>query len=433
MFNIPKTKLLITNFMKRVSIILCLVVMWAGSISAQKSKVTTGVLNSQQGNYADAIQKLEEALAKPELLKKGKFIAKAHYYLYKSYYAIAVDTAQKDVLKMYPDALFKASENLEKAVNHPEGDQFKKMSLTPDLTGQNDEGRLWGALYNEGVTLFNDQSNDQKALEYFVAADKVVNDHFLTKRMVGSSYLAVEDTASAIKVFNEAIEVYKNRYDPSLEGADALRQGEEYKLDAGQMSYISQMLGILHQNQGNIKEALAAINTGLELLPGDKDIEKIELHIYQQNPELFQEAKKKFEKAINDNPDDERIKLAYADLLTKNNENDAAKELYDKVYEKDPENFMANFGKGAYFINKAAEISEAKMKLTNENEIEKMNEEIVALLEKAYPYMKWLHEHDEDNAEWLRQLVNITPIIGKDDEMAIYAKKLGDINRANGN
>lgn len=415
--------------MKKVSIILCLVVLWAGSISAQKSKVTTGVLNFQQGNYADAIMKLEEATSKPELIKKGKVIAKAHYYLFKAYYAISVDTAQKEVLALHPRALFKAVDNLDKATTHVDGAQYKKMSLTPDITGQNDINRLWGALYNEGVSVFNDQNNDALALEYFSAADKVVDDHFLTKRMVGSSHLAVQDTASAIAVFNQAIEVFKKRYDPSVEGTDVLREGEEYKIDAGQMSYISQMLGILHQSQGNVKKALEAINTGLELLPDDKDIAKIELHIYQQNPELFEEAKAKFDAAIADNPEDEKLKLAYADLLTKNGENDAAKALYDQVYEQDPENFMANFGKGAYFINQAAEISDAKMKSSNEDDIDKMNEEIVELLKKAYPFMKWLHEHDEDNTEWLRQLVNITPIIGKDDEMMEYAKKLGDLNR----
>lgn len=418
--------------MKRVSIILSLLILGFGTLSAQKSKVTTGTLNYTQGNYADAIIKLEEALTKPELLKQ-KYIAKANYYLFKSYLQIAIDTSQESTLKLYPDALFRAQDNLEKAMNNPEDDKYKKDAQNFDLTGQNDITRLWGALYNEGVTVFNQQDNDEMALKYFVAADQVKNDHFLTKRMVGSSYIAVKDTASAIKVFEEAIDVFKERYDDSKDGVAELKQGEEYKIDAGQMSYISQMLGVLHQSQGNVKEALAAVNTGLELLPGDKDIEKIELHIYQQNPELFVEAKKKFEKAIANEPENVNVKLAYADLLSKNDETDAAKDLYDKVYEQDPENFMANFGKGAYYINKAAEISEAKMKLgtssTDEAKIDKMNTEIVELLKKAYPFMKWLHEHDQDNAEWLRQLVNITPIIGKDDEMADYAKKLGELNR----
>ena len=89
---------------------------------------------------------------------------------------------------------------------------------------------------------------------------------------------------------------------------------------------------------------------------------------------------------------------------------------------------MANFGKGAYYINKAAEISDEKMKINDEAKINKMNEEIVELLKKAYPYMKWLHENDRTNKEWLRQLVNITPIIGKDNEMAFYARKLAELN-----
>jgi tetratricopeptide (TPR) repeat protein len=418
--------------MKRVSIVLSLIIFGMGFLSAQKSKVTTGTLNFTQQSYASAISNLSLALEKPELLKQ-KHIAKAHYYLYKSYYQIAVDTSQKDILAENPDALLKAKYHLEQAMNNPEDEKYKKDANSYDITGQNDISRLWGALYNKGVSVFNQQDNDALALKYFAAADEVIDNHFLTKRMLGSSYVAVKDTANAIRVFDEAIEVFKDTYDDSKEGVAELKQSEDYKIDAGQMSYIAQMLGIMHQNQGNVEKALAAISTGLELLPGDKDIEKIELHIYQQNPALFQQAKKKFETAMAAEPDNMNVKLAYADLLTKNNETEAAKKIYDEIYDKDPENFMANFGKGAYYINKAAEISDAKMKLgtsaADEEKIDSMNNEIVELLKKAYPYMKWLHEHDEKNTEWLRQLVNITPLIGKDDEMAEYAKKLGDLNR----
>jgi hypothetical protein len=112
--------------MKKVSIFLFLVVFGVGMVSAQGSKVTTGVLSYTQGNYADAIKNLEEALAKPELLKKGKYVAKAQYYLFKSYLAIAVDPNQAQILEMYPNALFKAADNLDKAMNHPETDQYKK-------------------------------------------------------------------------------------------------------------------------------------------------------------------------------------------------------------------------------------------------------------------------------------------------------------------
>jgi tetratricopeptide (TPR) repeat protein len=251
--------------------------------------------------------------------------------------------------------------------------------------------------------------------------------------MVGSSQLAIKDTVAAIKTFQDAVEVFKKSYNSSIEGIEALKAGEQYQIDAGQLSYITQTLGILHQSQGQYKEALAAINTGLELLPGDEDIARVKLHIYQQTPELFAEAKKKFETAIADNPEDVNLKMAYAELLSKNGEDDEAKGLYDRVYEQDPNNFMANYGKGAYYINKAAKISDAIMKLGTSSDDEwktyQMNDEIVELLKKAYTYMKWLHENDPKNAEWLRQLVNITPIIGKDDETADYAKKLGELNQ----
>ncbi|MEZ4829992.1 MAG: hypothetical protein R3C61_27470 [Bacteroidia bacterium] len=115
-------------------------------------------------------------------------------------------------------------------------------------------------------------------------------------------------------------------------------------------------------------------------------------------------------------------------MLDQTGKPDDALKLYQEVYDTDKMDISANYGIGAYYINKAAAISEAKMKLDDEDKIDAMNKEIIANLEKAYPFMKFLHEQQPNEREWLSQLVNIAPILGKDEEMMEYGKKLRELS-----
>ena len=69
-------------------------------------------------------------------------------------------------------------------------------------------------------------------------------------------------------------------------------------------------------------------------------------------------------------------------------------------------------------------MSTAKAEYNSDDEVEKADAQIKGWLGQAYPFVLKLHELQPDEPEWLSQLVQITPIIGKNDEMAEYAKKL---------
>ena len=413
--------------MKKLTSIIVLAIFCSLHLSAQKSKVTTGVLAQQQNNPDEAIEKLEAALAKPELLhkkpeKRNKPIAKAQYYLSKAYYQVAVDTTKKD---QYPDAIFKAKKNLEAALSGPDGKSWDTQSKLG-----NDHYNIWAVLYNDGVTLFNN-GNDEEALKYFVAADEIYPDHFLTNRMLGSAHLVVKDTSKSVEAFGKTLDIFTEKYESGKEGSEELKGTPEYTQDRGQLSYIYRQLAVIHNAQGNTEKALKVLEDGIKMLPEDEDVKRQELSIYQSNPALLDKAKQKFDAALEKNPDDNAIRLAYASLLERAKKNDEAFKLYEDAYKRDPESLQANYGMAAFYINKAAEVSAEKMNFSKDADIDKADQEIKALCEKAYPYVKWLHNQQPEEPEWLSQLVNITPIIGKNDEMMEYAKKLGEINRQN--
>ncbi len=385
-------------------------------VYAQNSKITTGVLAEQQNNFGDAIAKLNEAFANKDLITKPQLLPKGYYALYKSYFRVAVDTTLKDLRTQYPNASYLAYEAFENAMATDVKEAYHKQAI---LDGA--EANIWAVLYNEGVAFFNGNQDD-KAVQYFEAADKISPGDFYTARMLGSVKLVKADTAAAVKSLENSAELFKTKF--FNRDTEGFKETPEYTQAAGQASYVYQQLAVVYQAQGNVRKALDLLTAGSEMLPKDESIKRLELAIYQQHPELFAEAEKKFQEAIAKTPDDLDMKVAYAGLLERADRLPEALKIYQEVYDKDPNNLSANYGLGASYVNTAAEISQRKMKMTRDADIDAADAEIVELLKKAYPYMLWLHNAQPKEVEWLRQLVTIAPFIGKEDEMVKFSTEL---------
>jgi tetratricopeptide (TPR) repeat protein len=419
----PKTKIYFIKqlIMKNLLCILALFALVSVQVQAQNynSKVTSGVMDEQSQRYEDAIEKLELALEHQDVLKP-KNLAKAKFALHRAYSQVALDTAKR---AQYPDALFRATQLLEEAMADP--NLPKSISATFKQADPRDN--LWGMHYNEGVTIFN-QGDYKTSLRHFEAAQKLKGEHFLTQRMLGSNYLIEEDTSSCVGALEKSLQIFENVYEKS-ETAEISKALPDYERDKGQLSYIYQQLAVIYQAQGDTRKALDILTTASEMLPDDQSVKRQELAIYQQNPSLLKEAEAKFKSAMEKEPDDINIKLAYAALLSKAEKEDEAAVIYAQTYEMDPNNLQANYGLGAHYINQAAQLSQEKGRMNNDEEIKAMDEKIVALIEKAYPHMVWLHEAQPEEEEWLLQLSTITPILGKDDESMEWMTKLTELKK----
>lgn len=411
---------------KLSSLLMMLMMVGLTTVSAQKSKVTTGALNFDQGRYDEAIQALEVGLSDPAQFKKAKDLAKGYYYLSKSYYMILGDSTMDD---KYPDAILRSKAAHDQLLATGEAGKTWQNRAKLDAA----ESNLWAQLYNKGVNLFNNNEDDA-ALIHFVAAQELNPDHFLTNRMLASAYLVKEDTAKTVELLAKSLDVYRETYidtDPEVLATNMQEESfaQMAELDKSQVSYVVRQLAVIHEKLGNTDDALATLATGAEILPKDEDISRQELSIYQSHPELYEQAVGKFKSQLETNPEDNAVRLAFASMLERNGKTQEALDLYQDAYELDPENLQANYGLAAMRINLAAELSEAKMESNDDDEIEELNGQIKTLCEEAYPFLVWLHEEQPTEPEWLSQLVNITPIIGKTDEMMKWAEKLGTIRR----
>ncbi|MDX2283609.1 MAG: hypothetical protein NW241_05575 [Bacteroidia bacterium] len=407
--------------MRQLGLLIALTALLALQAAAQNSKVTTGVLAQQQGNTAEAILKLEEALGNQALIKNVKLIPKAHYYLAKAYLDLAADTSKKELRTKYPDFAERAKSNYDKAISHPEGDTWKKQAILDNFSYS-----LWVVFFNDGISLFSGENN-AKALDRFKASDELNPNHFLTLRMLGAAYVYNGDTTGCVNTLEKAVEVYKKRYYADDAGAQALRATPEFQTDSGQVSYVYQQLAVIYNKQGDGEKAIGMLEEGMKYTK-DEALSRQELNIYQQNPALFEMAVKKFQEAIAANPKDMQIKVVFASMLDRNERIEEAHALFQEVYNADPKSIEANFGLARYYINQAAAVNEKKSKEYNEAKVDAMDVEVRKLLETAYPFMKFLHEAQPTEPEWLRQLVSITGNIGKDAEMVEYGKKLRDLS-----
>jgi tetratricopeptide (TPR) repeat protein len=411
--------------MNKISCLLLTLTLSAVVAHAQTRTLNSGIIAYDQGKPGEAIQKIEEAFQNKEEVKYKKQ-PKGYLWLAKAYLQVGTDTTLTELRAMYPDALLKAKESYEQAMNHEES---RRIENNAKLEGT--EGRIFGALFNDAaVPAFNDGNYDKSA-EYFSAAADLQPDHFMTHRMLGATYILMQDTAQSVENLQKSLDIFEDRYlgEGKEKSLEVYKQSGEFQNDSTQLSYIFQQLAVIYDAQGKPRKALETIERGLEMMGPDRDLKRQELNIYNNNPELLEDAKSKFEAAIAEDPNDLPIKLAYASLLERNGETDKALELYREAYEQDPDNLQANYGLGAYYVNQAAELSQEKADLKKEAEIAEMNEKILDLLEKGYPYMKKLHELQPTELEWLRQLVTITGNIGKDEEMEMYGKKLGELNK----
>lgn len=417
--------------MKKLSIVILLLIAGAWQLHGQNSKVTSGVMALDANNVGEAISKLEEGIANKALFTKNtKPVSKAYYNLHKAYLRVAnagEDPTLADLKKKYPDAAWRSKVYLDSAYNSLDGAEYKKRFVLDNNT----QG-LWYALFFEGASLFDAQKHAE-SLKYINAAEEVSPGIFLTSRLMGPIYLALADTANAVTWLEKSISLYKTRYiTPKPEELAKLRENatfvQELKQDSGQLSYVYRQLAVVYNAQKEPQKALTLLEEGIALT-GDKDISTIELSIYQQNPSLFEGAVKKFEAAIAKDPSNNTIKLAYASMLERNKQNEKAMELYTQVLSTDNSSIEAHYGLGASYINQAAALSEEKAKTNNEKKIDELNERILALLDKAYPHMKFLHEQQPNEREWLSQLVVITGNTNRMDEMEAYGKKLAAMNK----
>ncbi|MCB9230269.1 MAG: hypothetical protein H6581_01280 [Bacteroidia bacterium] len=356
--------------MKNIYALILLVLTTATVAFGQSTKVTTGVINVQQGDYEEGVKNLKIGMSDLSQLN-AKLIPKGFYYLGKGYMGILM-TAQRDknaeLIAKYPNAMLDAYEAYANAKKHDDGKWGDKvdaelMRMYPMFLGSG----------NEMVSMAYKQKGDAQkevlgeAMKYLNAAAEMRPESYVVQDLLGQSMVMKGDTAGAMTAFEKSIKLFGSNppAQPDLfigytfYRVSLLARQKDKDLDKA-LSFLSQGQKALDGEWKKVKEKKADYSAEdyakaeEQYNNGSKDIQSFELDIYLVSPDKLQEALAKFEKAAKEEPDNYVIHVAYASLLEKIDPAKAV-EFYKKAIAIKPEEEHAYFNLGALYNNMAKE------------------------------------------------------------------------------
>lgn len=376
-------------------------------VFAQPSKVTTGIIAHDQGRYDETILKLKEALAKPDLLKP-KDIAKANYYMASAMFKVySSPELSKKMEGQFGDLLLETTDAYAAAMTTLKDAPSSEKSVFAG-TLEIMKTQLFAQLVNNANEMYmqvkdGDPEGAKKAepvMQYLTKAAGMNADSYLPTLLMGFLSLKINNNAGVVSNLEKAIATYEK----SVEATKTIdtTMGSAYLA-----------LSNAHLETKNTAKALEVVEKGKKAFPNNREIAKQELAIYQSDPSYLEQALGKFKAAIEKNPKDNTVRIAYADMLTRAGKPEEGIEEYRTVLKNEPNNFYANANLGAHYVNTAALINEELKK--PESDYESLNKQIVENFKLAYPYVKKAQELKPNEMEWVEQMLQITSYLIIDD------------------
>jgi tetratricopeptide (TPR) repeat protein len=234
-----------------------------------------------------------------------------------------------------------------------------------------------------------------ESVKYFRMTTEILPDFYGAQSFLGYSALLNGDSATAQVALEKAIEIWKAKSASKTGAKDS------------SMTFAYASLYDLYMNGNKQDKAKLLLAEGQSQFPDNKSLKILELNYYLQNGD-FQNGIPAFEKAVKDNPTNEDIAIAYANMLEKKGDNDAALKVYQNVLSFSPNSFNANYNLGAMYVNKAAELSKKSNEEKDEKKIIAYQAQIKEQFNLSLPYMEKSHEVAPNDLSVIQALIQIT-------------------------
>jgi len=430
--------------------VFCLLFVFAGtSVKAQSpdTKITTGVVAYNQQDYKKSIKALSTGLENAESLKE-KNRPKGFYYRgkarmnYMRQLAGKMASAGQDAdpetildeeeTSFMETALLDAYQDFKMARKWDDGKWGKKLDAEMLMMG--------GMILQGGATLLNGTFDDKlspddkqeayaEVVKYMDIAAEINPEGHLAYDMRGQAYLNLKDSSNAYNSFVSAAKVFSENEPANPDQVIAyvyyrkalLDRYYKKDLDASLLA-IEDGKKVLEKEHNRILDMkdkyqpnqVEALNEQYESVKGD--LTRFELDILLNFPDKLEEAVAKFDQAIEDEPKNYILHVAYAQLLEKLNPEKAV-EVYKKATEIDPGKQIAFFNLGALYVNQGVEKYKKANEISDDFEKAKaLQAEGDADYESALPYLESALEAQPCDMQSLNALIQICINLSASDE-----------------
>lgn len=417
----------------------------SASLRAQDSKIETGVVAFNSQDYKKAVESLKTGLANSAEVKP-KNVPRGYYYLGMASYQLMAQVAQapggdqmakaqemSDLLDQSYNSMIKVRET---DVENKWTDKANKQLNVLNVAFLN--GGLMGMNETYGDKLTKEQKQEAygEIIEYMNRCESIDASNYMVYDLRGQAQLAKADSAKALADFKTAIAKF-----------DAKKPDRPDQL----IAYTSYRISMLERNMNkNLEAALKSLEVGKDMLEKEharvlaikdkmkpeelqkqeeqyanikEDLGGLELDILLNAPDKLQEALGKFEAAIQKDPKNYILYVAYAQLLEKVDLN-KAEEVYKKATTVDPSKQLAWFNLGALYVNRGVEkYKEANKEEKNFEKAKALQKEGDDYYRLAFPNLVKSLEIQPCEQQALQAILNICINLSGDEAMAAEYSK----------
>lgn len=434
--------------MKKFLIPIVLLLLAAGNLQAQDSKITTGVVAFQGQDYAKAIKAFNEGLKDPSALK-SKNVPKGYYYRGMSNLMWMGQLGTPEKMEAHKaeleGILFRIYDDFK---NCKETDADNKWTKKVDQQlGNFGYAMLRGGLQAlekaEDKSLSKDEQKTvyKEVIKYMDVVEEIDAKNYTADDVRAQALLSLGDSTNAYKNFKSAGQKFSDNPPKQPDQLIAYVFYRMALLDRYLNKDIDAALTSLEMGKARLDAEHARFAKTKADMPADRwnaivqqygqakeYLTKFELDLLLNSPEKLDQALGKFETAIVKEPKNYILHVAYAQLLEKV-DMDKAETIYIKATEVDPNKQIAWFNLGALYVNRGvAKYKEANGIADDFEKAKAMQVEGDNYYKKAFPFLQKSLEIEKCDRESLSAILNICINLSTSDEtMAAEYKKYKDI------
>jgi len=400
----------------------------------QNRIVSEAIQAFSEGDYQKAYEYSGDALVNIDELS-GDYVAAAWYYLAKSrvqLLRLAMEAGDQEKLLRMQHALIESYIDYKEALKT--ADYKLQKDIEADLAG------IYSPILQTGLSALNTGNDPEqtikvrqaamKAAKGYLEAAKDISPTYLSADLLGQVHLALGDSTSAHRLFDESIRTYKAKPPPVADFLMAYVIFRKALIERYDNKNISMALATLfdgqnllkmeyskHSSNGTLKaEQIATYEKGM------KDLVGFELDIYIHEASTEEEAQLRFNEVLVLYPEDYDMHIAYANLLEKTDPEMAIEE-YKTAISINESREIAYFNLGALYNNLGSENYLAGLNEDIESSADSLYNEANHNFRDAYRYMEAAHNLNPYSLETIRALAQLATSLGLDEQAQIYREK----------